>query len=419
MARIDVSAQRNRTHRALIALLATLPLLIATVTVPLAHSYFPIEASSMATLARTMLVSAVVAWAAGYAGLALSQRFRQAGLRAQLAIPVLAGTLTAFAGTLVTARLMLVTEQDLVLLSLLLLFAALISLPVAWWTAYALGERLNRIMRAAESMADGRLDTRVEVTGDDEIGRLAHSFNSMASQIEQAQERQAEVERARREMLVAVSHDLRTPLSSIRAMGEAILDGVVDTQEGKQYVRQMMIETNNLSLLINDLFELSQIDVGSLKLQREPCDLRDLISDTINAMRVQAAQLNIDLQGKDADTPQLVLADSARMQRVLTNLVQNALQHTPSGGTVRIRVEDAGPKLRVTVSDNGDGIGPEELPFIFDSFYRGDGARSDGGAGLGLTIARGIVERHGGEIWATSDPGSGMQISFAIPRIVS
>lgn len=419
MARIEVPAQRNRTHRALVALLATLPLLIATVTVPLAHNYFPIEASSMETLARTMLASAIVAWGAGYACLALSQRFRQAGLRAQLSIPVLAGTLTAFAGTLVTARLMLVTEQDLVLLSLLLLFAALISLPVAWWTAYALGERLNRIMRAAEHMADGHLDTRVAVGGDDEIGRLAHSFNTMAGQLEQAQERQAKVERARREMLVAVSHDLRTPLSSIRAMGEAILDDVVNTEEGKRYIRQMMIETSNLSLMINDLFELSQIDVGNLKLQREPCDLRDLISDTINAMRLRAEQLDIDLQGEDSDTPQLVLADIARTQRVLTNLVQNALRHTPAGGAVRIRVEEGGPALQVTVSDNGEGISPEKLPFIFNSFYRGDEARSDEGAGLGLTIARGIVERHGGEIWATSEPGSGTQISFTIPRTVS
>jgi signal transduction histidine kinase len=181
-------------------------------------------------------------------------------------------------------------------------------------------------------------------------------------------------------------------------------------------VRQILAETESLGSLISDLFELSQIDVGNLRLQRESCDLRDLLSDTVNAMQLTAEQRGVELRGTFSSPSHMVYADSAKIQRVLTNLVQNALQHSGPGGTVTIRAEEIGSAVQVAVSDRGNGISPEDLPHIFERFYRADQSRTDGGAGLGLTIARGIVEAHGGEIWATSEAGSGTTIRFTIPH---
>jgi signal transduction histidine kinase len=414
---MNMLVRTNQIQRAATALLATVPLVTAALLIPLLDNHLPFDSDTLSTLSGAMLVSGLIAWMAAFGGLTISQRFAQAGLRAQLAIPVLAGMVTALAGAVITARMMLVTERDLVLLSLLLLFAALISLPVAWWTAGALTRRVADISWAAKGMAEGQLGTRVLVTGNDEVGQLAQSFNSMAEQIERARGQQAAIEQARKEMLVAISHDLRTPLSSIRAMGEAILDDVVDEPTGHHYMKQILTETDKLSLLINDLFELSQINVGNLRLQLEPSDIRDSLSDTLNAMQLTATRKGVELRGDFSHPVPLVLADSARIQRVLTNLIQNALHHTKAGGTVTLRADDACPDVLVTVEDTGSGINPDELPHIFEGFYRVDRARSDGGAGLGLTIAKGIIEGHGGRIWANSVCGKGTTIQFTLPSV--
>ena len=412
---MDGLARTHQVKHAAAMLLLTIPLFAAALLVPLFGERLPFETAALSTLSVAMVVSGLVAWTVGLAGLMISQRLAHTGLRAQLAIPVLAGTITAFAGAVVTARMMLVSERDLVLLSMLLLFAALISLPVAWWTAEMLVTRVSDIGRAAHGMAEGRAGVRAAVSGNDEVGQLARSFNSMAEQIERARAQQAANEQARKEMLVAISHDLRTPLSSIRAMGEAILDDIVDAPTGQRYVAQILTETDNLNLLINDLFELSQINVGNLRLQLEPSDIRDSLSDIVNAMQCTASQKGVKLCGEFSHPVRLVLADSARIQRVLMNLIQNALHHTESSGTVTIRADDAGPNVLVTVEDTGCGISPEELPHIFDGFFRADGSRSDGGSGLGLTIARGIIEGHGGKVWADSTRGKGTTIHFTLP----
>jgi signal transduction histidine kinase len=411
------SIQTTRRQRGFIAILAALPLFLAAILIPFAHSHLPFDHGSLSILGRTMLVSALVAWLLAYAGLTLSQRVPQAGLRAQLAIPVLVGSLTALAGTMFTAWMMLVTHRDLMLLAILLAFAALIALPISWLSAHLLASRVGEISRAAKRMAEGELSTRAESSGQDEIGELAQSFNQMAEELERAQQRQAAIERARKEMLVAISHDLRTPLSSVQAMGEAIVDRVVDESTAHQYIQQILNETHKLEALISDLFELSQIDVGNLRLQFESCDLRDLLSDTLNAMQMHAEQRGVLLQGEFSHAVRLVHADPMRIQRVLSNLIQNSLHHTESGDRIVVEVKnEPSGGIRLSVSDTGCGIDPALLPQIFDSFYRVDQARSDGGAGLGLTIARGIVEAHGGTISAESEPGVGTTISFTLPR---
>jgi signal transduction histidine kinase len=259
------------------------------------------------------------------------------------------------------------------------------------------------------------------MTSSDEIGQLGAEFNSMVEQLQVGQEQRSRLEASRRELIAAVSHDLRTPLASMRAMVEALNDGVVtDPETVSRYLHTIQSETQHLSL-IDDLFELSQIDAGALRLHLEPTSIEDLASDALEGMRAQAEQKNVHLQGQVEGTPPRVPLDAARMQRVLYNLIQNAIRHTPSDGTVTLTVRGAPDKVELTVADSGEGIPESDLPHVFDRFYRGERARTRDklepgpGAGLGLAIARGIVEAHGGTISAASQPGQGAAFYVVLP----
>jgi signal transduction histidine kinase len=227
------------------------------------------------------------------------------------------------------------------------------------------------------------------------------------------------LEEARRQLIEAVSHDLRTPLATMRAMIESINDGIVTEPETiSRYHRTMQREIAYLSRLIDDLFELSQLDSGLLQLHPEASNVRDLVSDTLEALKPQADQRRLVLCGEVPDYLPDVVMDVPRMQRVLYNLVQNALRHTPADGSVVIRALDTGDEVQVSVEDTGEGVEPDELPKIFERFYRGSRARSreEAGSGLGLTIAKGIVELHGGRIWAVSERYQGAVFTFALPK---
>jgi signal transduction histidine kinase len=187
-----------------------------------------------------------------------------------------------------------------------------------------------------------------------------------------------------------------------------------------RYHRTLQAEIEYLSRLIDDLFELSQIDAGLLSLNLERASLGDLVSDSLAGLSPEAQRHGLVLRGQvDAAIPP-ILVDAKRLQRVLYNLVQNALRYTPADGSVVIRVEDAGPEVRVCVADTGRGIAPEDMPRLFEGLHKGDRARSrtNGGSGLGLSIAKGIVEAHGGRIWAESTPGKGSAFFFTLPKRV-
>jgi signal transduction histidine kinase len=218
--------------------------------------------------------------------------------------------------------------------------------------------------------------------------------------------------------VAAVSHDLRTPLASIRAMVEAISDRVVtDRATVDRYLGTIGGEVERLSQLIDDLFELSQIDAGQLRLQVEDGSLHDLISDTLRSLSAQAERRGVDLVGRVDETLPPVRLDPARAQRVLDNLVGNALRHTAAGGRVELGALERGDEVEVTVRDSGEGIAPEDFDRVFEPFYRAERERSrSAGAGLGLTIARGIVAAHGGRIWAESTLGAGTTFHFTLPR---
>ena len=203
-------------------------------------------------------------------------------------------------------------------------------------------------------------------------------------------------------------------------MVEALHDGVVeDEATRRRYYRTIRAEVVELKDLIDDLFELAQIDAGGLKLELAAVSLSDLVSDTIEGFRPVCAQKEVELVGHVGSDLESVVMDASGIGRVLSNLVNNALQHTPKGGRIEVTGgRDVGGEVRVVVRDNGPGFNPEDLPRVFERFYRGEQARSraTGGAGLGLAIASGIVEAHSGRIWAENSPQGGAVVGFAIPQ---
>jgi signal transduction histidine kinase len=355
----------------------------------------------------------------GYALMSAAPRFGLGGVRPRLMLAHLVVLAIAFANITVTAWLMFISAHDLGLLGLLLAFSAIVAVAFAALTAEQMLRTVREIAAAARQVAGGQFGVRVAPDGPDELAGLARDFNVMSERLEETDRARREMEEARRHLIAAISHDLRTPLASIRAMVEAIDDGVVaDAETIQRYIHTVLGEVERLSGLIDDLFELSRLDAGVLALQMEPGSLHDLVSDMMEALQVQAAEKGLTLQGAIDDSLPPVMMDAARVQRVLYNLVQNAIRHTPPAGTVLLEAREEPDAVRVDIVDSGEGVAPADLPHIFDRFYRGEKSRvrAQGGAGLGLAIARGLVEAHGGRIWAQSAPGQGARFSFVLPK---
>jgi signal transduction histidine kinase len=278
---------------------------------------------------------------------------------------------------------------------------------------------VEALTEAVRRMEAGDLSQRVEVTSRDEIGELAWAFNSMADGL-------ARLEELRRNMVTDVAHELRTPLSNIRGYLEALQDGVVEPE--RHIVDSLHAEAMLLNRLVDDLQELSLAEAGQVKLERQPIALVDIVDRAVEAVRPRAEAEGITLQ---IDLPDdfLVDVDPQRIGQVLRNLLDNGLTHTPPGGEVDVAARAACPEpsrrsdqwVEVSVRDTGAGIAAEDLPYVFERFYRADKSRSraTGGAGLGLAIAKQLVEAHGGRIWVESTEGEGSTFTFALPTSIS
>ena len=346
---------------------------------------------------------------------------RVGGMRVYLAGTGLIASLLLLGMVLGGARAMFISGHDLSLLLTMLLFASLLAVGFSLYGAGPLARRIEDLRRGTARLAAGELDTEVPVDGHDELAMLAEDFNEMARELREAVAREREMEGARRDLVAAVSHDLRTPLASARALIEAVADGVTDDPEVEtRYLASARDEIEKLGRLVDDLFELSRIDAGLLRMDLEEASLRDLVSDTLSGFRQRAESKGVYLAGEVADGVGLVLASPPRLQRVLYNLLGNALRHTPPGGRIQLHAEPDGEMVRIEVSDTGDGIAHEDLPYVFDRSFRGEKSRSssrdESGAGLGLTIARGLIEAHGGEIGVESEPGKGTRFHFTLRR---
>src|SRR5215210_1187772 len=348
---------------------------------------------------------------------------RLGGVRAQLVGAGLVCSLLLLGMMLAGARAMFISGHDLALLLTMLTFAAVLSVGFGLLYAMPLSSRIGRVRAGTERIAGGELGSEVKVEGHDEVAGLAEDFNRMARALEEAAEREREMEQARRDLVAAVSHDLRTPLASTRALIEALADGVAaDPQTQRRYLSSASRELAHLSRLVDDLFELARIDAGLLQLTLEEASLHDLISDTISSFQPQAEQQGVRLEGEIVGDVDPVLANPPRLQRVLHNLVSNALRHTPPDGAVTLRATREGDEVRVEVSDTGEGISSEDLPRVFERSFRAERSRTRAeredspGAGLGLAIARGLIEAHGGTMDVESDLGHGSRFLFTLRR---
>jgi len=317
-----------------------------------------------------------------------------------------------------TAKLMFFNEHDLKLALVLLFFASGIAMSLGYFLSATLTAKISKLSQAAGYISEGDLQVRVPVQGRDEMAALASSFNEMAAQLEHASQKKQELERMRRDLIAWVGHDLRTPLASIRAIVEALADGVVEEPEDvTRYLRTAKRDIRSLSLLIDDLFEMAQLDAG-LPLSKQALSISDLLSDTLESFSTIAKQHDVKLEGAVEAGSDPVFVDAQKVERVLSNLISNAIRHTPANGSIHVSVAPRDQQVEIKVCDTGSGISKEDLPHIFERFYRGDKSRnrSTGGSGLGLAISKRIVQAHNGQISAESELGKGTCISFTLPR---
>ncbi|HEY2202609.1 MAG TPA: HAMP domain-containing sensor histidine kinase [Solirubrobacteraceae bacterium] len=270
-----------------------------------------------------------------------------------------------------------------------------------------IGRRIRGLEAAADELSSGDLKARAPTDAPSELAHLGQAFNAMAANIEALFD-------ARRQLVAWASHDLRTPVASIQAMLEALEDGLASPEEYLPALRQ---QTQTLAMLIDDLFELARIDAGALTLELREAQLPQLVSHCVRGLEAEARARQIHLESQlDPALPDVRCAPE-HVQRVLLNLVTNALRHTPSDGSVFVRARRRASELEVSVEDTGVGLSLEAQQRMFERFWRGDPSRTrtNGGAGLGLAIARGFVEAQGGRIWAENRPEGGARFAFTLP----
>ena len=332
---------------------------------------------------------------------------------------ILASTLT-FLNVWWTARLMFINQHDLTLATILLVFAAGIAVTLGYFLSASVTDRISALARGAEEIAAGRFNTRVQIEGRDEVTALANSFNSMASQLEAAEQKKSELDRLRRD-----SDCLDRPRSAhaphLRAGDRR---GAGRRRRRRSRLRLPAISAPPSatsppcppSSTTSSIWRSSTPAASSWIGGRSP--ISDLISDTLESFMAQALDKNVVLSGMAAPGVDPVYADARQIGRVLSNLVGNALRHTPAGGSVTVHAYVAASGVLVEVSDSGEGIRPDDLPHVFEQFFRGEKSRSrtTGGAGLGLAIAKAIVEAHGGQIRVESKPGQGARFTFILPQ---
>jgi signal transduction histidine kinase len=286
--------------------------------------------------------------------------------------------------------------------------AAGVALVVARWLARGMTQPLRDMAAAAHGMETGDYSRRVHTKSRDEVGQLATAFNRMSAELEN-------LEQSRRDLVANVSHELKTPIAAIRAHLENLLDGV--EQPDPKTLEVMLSQTERLGRLIEQLLELSRLESGELPLLREETPLAPLVTQVLSEIEVARPNRGVVVRTTlPTDLPP-VNADRERVHQVLFNLVDNAVRFTPSGGAVTVSAERHNGSVEVRVADTGVGIRPEHLPRLFERFYRADPARSreDGGTGIGLAIARSVVEAHGGHIRAESELGEGSVFTFDLP----
>jgi signal transduction histidine kinase len=360
------------------------------------------------------------ALAVGAGGWAFVRRARTRSLGRQVLLVVLIGFGAALLGAVVAARAMFVSTHDLKVLSVILVGAATVAVVGAQQVADDVDRASRTLTDVTRRIGDGATASAIVPRGTpEELARLALELEQMQARLAEARAREQRIQQSRRELIAWVSHDLRTPLAGVRAMAEALNDGVVeDPATVSRYLRAIQAESERLAGLVDDLFELSRIESDALRLSPEPIALAELVGDTVLSAQAIAAQRGVLLREPSCDATDVAAVSVPEMNRVLRNLVDNAIRHTPAGGTVTVDVIGRPSAVEVVVSDECGGIADADLDRVFELAYRADPARTPtGGGGLGLAIAKGIVEAHQGCI-SVHNRDVGCAFVVQLPRVL-
>jgi signal transduction histidine kinase len=375
---------------------------------------------ALLTLELLLAVSGA-ALAAGVAAQRLRKRIGSLSHQLALAVGIAVGAILAAVAA--AAAVMFISSEDALLVSVMAAVIAVVGGCVARLLTGPMVRDIERLRDRLRAVGEGERRADFATGGSDELAELAVATNAMVERLRQEETGRAVADDARQRLIMAVSHDLRTPIASLRVLTEAVEDRIATGATRTRYLLEMHTHVATLSALIDDLFDLARAQAGDIALANQPVEIGELVSETVAAMRAAGEERRVKLEAEplagQGPGPALVArADPEKIRRVLLNLLDNAIHHTPPGGNVIARTSRRAGKVEVEVADDGAGVAPEDREHVFEAFYRGGehAARSGDGSGLGLAIARAIVNAHGGEIWL-APAQRGTRVCFSLPAV--
>ena len=312
-----------------------------------------------------------------------------------------------------------VMAKDLFISAFVILIS--VALVVGLWVYRSIAVPLVKLKKATQNIKEGNLDFVLDVEGKDEFSELCQDFEEMRRRLKESTEEKSLIEKENRELISNISHDLKTPITAVKGYVEGIMDGVADTPEKMdRYVRTIYNKTNEMDHLINELTFYSKIDTNRIPYTFNKLNVEDYFEDCSEEVGLELETRGIELvYANYVEKDVMVIADGEQIRRVIHNIISNAIRYMDKPkGIIQIRIKDVGDFIQIEIEDNGKGIGPKDLPYIFDRFYRTDVSRnsSKGGSGIGLSIVKKILEDHGGKVWATSRLGIGTIMYFVLRK---
>ena len=310
-----------------------------------------------------------------------------------------------------------VMAKDLFISAFIILIS--VALVVGLWVYRSIAVPLVKLKKATQNIKEGNLDFVLDVEGNDEFSELCQDFEEMRRRLKESTEEKNLIEKENKELISNISHDLKTPITAVKGYIEGIMDGVADTPEKMdRYVRTIYNKTNEMDHLINELTFYSKIDTNRIPYTFSKLNVEDYFADCAEEVGLELETQGIELvYANYVEKDVMVIADGEQIRRVIHNIISNAIKYMDKPkGIIQIRIKDVGDFIQIEIEDNGKGIGPKDLPYIFDRFYRTDVSRnsSKGGSGIGLSIVKKILEDHGGKVWATSRLGIGTIMYFVL-----
>ena len=312
-----------------------------------------------------------------------------------------------------------VMAKDLFISAFVILIS--VALVAGLWVYRSIAVPLVKLKKATQNIKEGNLDFVLDVEGKDEFSELCQDFEEMRRRLKESTEENSLIEKENRELISNISHDLKTPITAVKGYVEGIMDGVADTPEKMdRYVRTIYNKTNEMDHLINELTFYSKIDTNRIPYTFNKLNVEDYFEDCSEEVGLELETRGIELvYANYVEKDVMVIADGEQIRRVIHNIISNAIKYMDKPkGIIQIRIKDVGDFIQIEIEDNGKGIGPKDLPYIFDRFYRTDVSRnsSKGGSGIGLSIVKKILEDHGGKVWATSRLGIGTIMYFVLRK---